>query len=79
MVALQGLLGMIETAISSYFRSGEEKECGHHARLIWASYYGINALAVTKSLSKHETVQSMVQTLIAVHLSALENRQIQAA
>ena len=51
---------------------GDDENRLHHARLLWASYYGIHALAVTRSLAKAETVDSMANTLIEVHLIALQ-------
>lgn len=72
LLALHGLFILVETAIAPFFADGDDEKRLHHARLLWASYYGIHALAVTRSLAKTETVDSMANTLIEVHLIALQ-------
>ncbi len=74
LTALNGLVGLIEKAISTFFAEGEEAERTHHARLLWASFYGIDSLAITANLSEAETQTSMVETLIDVHLAGLRAR-----
>ncbi len=72
--ALHGLVGLIETAISPFFDDGEDASRTHHARLLWASFYGIDSLAVTANLSEEEDETAMVETLIDVHLAGLRAR-----
>ena len=72
LLALHGLLGLVETAIAPFFANGDDENRLHHARLLWASYFGIHALAVTRNLAKSETVESMANTLFEVHLIALQ-------
>ena len=72
MTPLLGLIGLIEQAISPFFEEGQDKERTHHARLLWASFYGIDSLASTANLSQDETEASMVDTLIEIHLAGLK-------
>ena len=72
MKALLGLIGLIEQAISPFFEEGQDGKRTHHARLLWASFYGIDSLASTANLSQEETEASMVETLIEVHLAGLK-------
>jgi AcrR family transcriptional regulator len=73
--ALFGLLGMIETAIKPYFGKEDADKRLHHARLLWASFYGIHALAASRSLPKTETIETLAATLIEIHLTALSSEQ----
>ena len=72
MTPLLDLIGLIEQAIAPFFEAGQAKERTHHARLLWASFYGIDSLASTANLSQEETEASMVDTLIEIHLAGLK-------
>lgn len=71
LTALFNLIGLIEQAISPFFEDGQERQRTHHARLLWASFYGIDSLFITGNLSEEETVDELVETLIEVHLAGL--------
>ena len=71
LAAILSLIGLIEQAISPFFADGQERKRIHHARLLWASFYGIDSLASTANLSDEETEASMIETLIEIHLAGL--------
>ena len=68
------LLGLIEKAIASFFVAGEEKKRLHDANVLWAGLYGITALKSANRLGQDETVESMVDSLIEIHLAGLQSR-----
>jgi AcrR family transcriptional regulator len=71
----QRLLGLGAAAIAPLFGPDEEKLKQHEARVLWASLYGIAALASAKKLTNHESPQEMVQSLISNFVAGLRVRR----
>ena len=64
------LMGLVERAIDPLFGPNQKHRRLHEARVLWSSFYGINALATAGQLSKQETVEDMIGTLIDIYLSS---------
>ena len=69
----QTLLGFGEKAIAPHFGPQEEKLRQHEARVLWASLYGIAALATAKKLPNNESPQEMVRSLIRNFIAGLRS------
>jgi AcrR family transcriptional regulator len=69
------LLALVAKTLAPFFREGEEDERLHEARLLWASLYGITSLESAGKIGKHETSESMVDSLIRIHLTSLQERE----
>jgi AcrR family transcriptional regulator len=69
----QRLLGFGEKAIALLFGPHEEKLRQHEARVLWASLYGIAALATAKKLPNNESPQEMVRSLIRNFILGLQS------
>lgn len=74
----QRLLGLGAKAIEPLFGPNEEKLQQHEARVLWASLYGIAALATAKKLSNNESPQDMVHSLISNFVAGLRVRRANA-
>ena len=68
------LLALVEKAIAPFFHEGEESERLHESRLLWASLYGITSLESANKIGKHDSAAAMVDSLIEIHLTSLQNR-----
>ena len=64
------LMGLVEGAIDPLFGPNQKHIRLHEARVLWSSFYGINALATAGQLSKQESVEDMIGTLIDIYLSS---------
>ena len=72
----QRLLDLGEKAIEPLFGPGEEKLRRHEANVLWASLYGIAALAAAQKLPANESPQQMVQSLIRNSAAGLRARKM---
>ena len=68
--AVGGLLNVVEQAIAPLYQPGDEEDRLRDANLLWASLYGITALASADRLARSETVLSLSDTLIDTYLKA---------
>jgi AcrR family transcriptional regulator len=67
------LLGLAATAISPLV-DGDRDRLMHEARVLWASLYGIAALASSRKLAKSETADGLVRSLTANYVAGLRAR-----
>lgn len=64
------LLEIVEQAIAPLFGQGEEAFRKRDANLLWASLYGITALASAERLARDESTTSLSDLLIETYLKA---------
>ncbi len=64
------LVGVVEKAIASFFKADELASRNLDANLLWASLYGITALATAGRLARHETTLSLIDRLIETYIAA---------
>ena len=65
------LLELIEDAIAEFFEPGQEAQRLHHARVLWASLYGICSLHLAEKLANAESVELMAESLITNYIKGL--------
>jgi AcrR family transcriptional regulator len=68
------LLDLAGTAISALVEGNRERRL-HEARVLWASLYGIAALASSRKLAKTETADALVRTLTENYVAGLRARE----
>jgi AcrR family transcriptional regulator len=68
------LLGFANTALAPLIPKEDHGATLHHARVLWASLYGIASLARSGKLAKHETPRAMVRALVANYVAGLRSR-----
>ncbi len=64
------LVEVVEKAISSFFKDDELASRNLDANLLWASLYGITALATAGRLARHETTLTLIDRLIETYIAA---------
>lgn len=67
------LLNLVESAIAEFFSPGQEEQRLHHARVLWASLYGICSLHLADKLAKTDSVELMTESLIVKYVEGLRN------
>jgi AcrR family transcriptional regulator len=70
------LMALVERAIASLFKAGDERRRMHEARVLWSSFHGIVWLEATSKLGGKETVQSLSNSLIDNYVYALAERSV---
>lgn len=65
------LLNLVESAIAEFFPRGREELRLHHARVLWASLYGICSLHLSAKLANAESVELMTESLIVKYVEGL--------
>ena len=68
------LLALLERAQAPLFGPGEEGARHHSARVLWSSLHGMVALESAGKLVATETVEALVETLVANYVSGLRHR-----
>ncbi|MBI2720044.1 MAG: TetR/AcrR family transcriptional regulator [Rhizobiales bacterium] len=71
----RSLLGLAERAIAPLFQESEEAARRHEAQVLWASLYGIAALATAGKLPPGESPETMVQSLVQNSVAGLRSRR----
>lgn len=65
------LLKLAEAPLAPLFPKGRDRERVHSARVLWSALHGICSLESSRKLAKHETVESLSHTLIALYVQGL--------
>lgn len=64
------LLSVIERAVAPFYRPGEEAERAHDIRVLWTWLYGISGLTQVGRVSKGESFERMIETVIEMYVGS---------
>lgn len=67
------LVGVVEKAIAPYYATHQLADRERDANLLWASLYGITALASADKLARNESTITLIDRLIHIYILAMDS------